>query len=108
MKTKTVAKHTPGPWIVGEHHCVLAGPENGHLTACFNYTNGLGIVPQEANARLIAAAPYLLAVAKMAEVFYVSELEAIDDCDHEVGICRCEIVSELETLREAIAKAEDK
>lgn len=64
MKTEKKAAHTPGPWKVGESYYVLAGPEDGHLAACFNYVKGLGTVPQYANARLIAAAPELLEALK--------------------------------------------
>ena len=45
----------------------------------------------------------LLSAAVLAEKFYVSELEAIGPCDHDVNICVCGIYTELGDLREAIA-----
>lgn len=49
-------KHTPGPWFVDAHNNVLA---EGCLVAFPSVAAGLE--KQEANARLIAAAPELLA-----------------------------------------------
>ena len=48
-------KHTPGPWFVDAHNNVLA---EGCLVAFPSVAAGLE--KQEANARLIAAAPDLL------------------------------------------------
>lgn len=105
-----MANHTPGPWTmrkVGSFEEFEIEAESEDSTGKF-IVDVAPSVAHEANARLIAAAPDLLAVAKAAEKFYVAELEAIGGCDHPVNICCCGIVSELETLRDAIAKAEGK
>jgi hypothetical protein len=56
----TESKHTPGPWdFDGPEHSIIvwAGPD---LRVCFMTSNG----PAEANARLITAAPDLLAALR--------------------------------------------
>lgn len=72
---ETTEKHTPGPWFVfGNGHCV-GGPcerpgeaeQTGGIAMC-----GMRLrSPEEAaaNARLIAAAPALLAACKLAMKF---------------------------------------
>ena len=54
-------KHTPGPWFVDAHNNVLA---EGCLVAFPSVAAGLE--KQEANARLIAAAPELLGALQKA------------------------------------------
>ena len=62
----TQTKHTPGPWVVGSRHT-----ENGVLTASGQlvanthgshrtYDREAQILEQDANARLIAAAPDMM------------------------------------------------
>lgn len=115
MKTK----HTPGPWRVryiadGEPsrgffvEAPRINPKHGYdieiLCEDGNYPDDM----READAHLVAAAPDLLAVAKLSEKFYRDELEAIGDCEHAVNICCCEIKRELEDLQAVISKAEGK
>ena len=63
MKTKTKPTHTPGPWnVTGEDHNPHWVQAEPHIPiAAFNF---VGDGNQEANARLIAAAPKLLGVCK--------------------------------------------
>lgn len=103
------ARHTPGPWTVG-YRAIDVGCENakaggyaklfdvrgwGYLTG--HGHGGLGLdaesayAIQQANARLIAAAPELLAVAHEAFDF----LGGVDDA----GAIRAKLI-------DAIAKAE--
>lgn len=56
------AKHTPGPWRVGDAGHAVFGPKDSGM-----YSNAPATIvqriPNKANARLIAAAPELLAFA---------------------------------------------
>lgn len=59
------AKHTPGPWFVdrlSEHGYLLVKPVGGQVVAQID-----PVEEEEANARLIAAAPDLLDALKAAE-----------------------------------------
>ena len=51
-------KHTPGPWHEGSHRSI----ESQSGTICEVYSH-MGIAEADANQKLIAAAPDLLAVA---------------------------------------------
>jgi hypothetical protein len=58
----TTSKHSPGPWthhITAGDHDFLVYPENGRDTVALVYGG-----ENEANARLIAAAPELLAALR--------------------------------------------
>jgi hypothetical protein len=67
-------KHTPGPWIWAERNQGLygAGPDNAVLQF-YSYEgmhlSGRTEDVQEANARLIAAAPDLLQMLKVAQMW---------------------------------------
>ena len=73
-------KHTKGPWSAGTHHLPrqdgtwrsfqIKGPDGKSICAAASSTTRAG-AELEANARLIAAAPNLLAVV----------LEAVDGCE---------------------------
>jgi hypothetical protein len=72
-KEKTMSEHTPGPWTLDGPAqysdptfgaMVYATHGNGHLVATIQYDYARDLQP--ANARLIAASPDLLAVAKRA------------------------------------------
>lgn len=106
MKTKNQT-HTPGPWTYGpkndDGHRFIFGPDE---TPDHN-ESGEPIIAElwdasdsvsEADARLIAAAPDLLAGAKWA----LSALEAKNGMCHEDGPTECEACA----LRAAIARAE--
>lgn len=70
-------QHTPGPWRVGDAGYTVFGPPNGKLSPAIIANVGRGSFPNArtiANARLIAAAPDLLAW-----------LERVIDC-HVPGI----------------------
>ena len=90
--------YTPGPWLVDENitdarsRGYIRG-ENRVAVARANST-GRGYSEMKANARLIAAAPDLLATAKYA----LSQLEAMGQITNTGDVCGA--------LREAIAKAE--
>jgi hypothetical protein len=58
-------KHTPGPWTVGEDGDIYAGG------ACVAQVVGApdGVAEAEANGRLIASAPALLAALEVADDF---------------------------------------
>ena len=72
--------HTPGPWIVGEHRGVWVGPviraEGGHKGIAFV------VGESDANARLIAAAPGLLAALKVIK----DDLLTLDSGDFGHGV----------------------
>jgi hypothetical protein len=92
-------KHTPGPWLINERvktarldNALMVRPADHH-----NYEYGATaiIATSEADARLIAAAPELLAaLQQMIEVFL--------DTDGSFGADETEA---METARAVIAKA---
>ena len=56
-------KHTPGPWVWGEDYCGLYGSGRDREVMTHQRFEGMWLShvdSQEANARLIAAAPDLL------------------------------------------------
>ena len=83
------AKHTPGPWSSESGH-IHAG-EGCEFYCYFTRHSPVG----RANARLIAAAPELLAALKAAEY-------ALSEQDHLLSIG----IDALQAVRAAIAKAE--
>ncbi len=96
-------KHTPGPWEV--RHGVGINPRypwrvaTGGYCVCTDVAHtGGGASQQEANARLIAAAPDLLNVAQM---LIEAEREASTD-----DTFRLKVSIVCEFARAAIAKAE--
>lgn len=72
------AKHTPGPWYIEEPskgtpcHIVYGGPTNAEVASVFS-----GEADQKSNARLIAAAPELLAACESAPIIRLEE--SLDD-----------------------------
>ena len=86
-----MSKHTPGPWhVVGESDPEIHGPDGEWIT--HQVCSGAGDENNDgqANARLIAAAPDLLAACKAALVWF----DAAQD------------TAAAKQLRTAIAKAE--
>ena|SRR5690242_12179092 len=103
------AKHTPGPW----HHKhddyaknVINVEADGHIPICRLTGIASARNDGEANARLIAAAPELLAALKAVTDDAEQAIKDIGGCDHSVGICCCDIIGNVEHARTAIAKAE--
>lgn len=91
------AKHTPGPWFAARIELgaidVVAGPERNTIATVDGAGNLDTPTSQIANARLIAAAPDLLAFARWIEE-YASNVDGL-------------VFEKLRTkAREAIAKAE--
>ncbi len=82
MTDETTGKHTPGPWEVGDggvrgsEHTIYCSDRTGSAVATvkFEPIDLTGRSPHEraANARLIAAAPDLLAACKMVADIAVS------------------------------------
>jgi hypothetical protein len=68
----TEPKHTPGPWRTGDRFNTVFGPPNGNPSPQTIATISRG---NEANARLISAAPALLALAQNIEI----QVKAIRD-----------------------------
>jgi hypothetical protein len=68
-----MSKHTPGPWEVGYHdkhgqRTVLS--QHIEICTCWHHSVGAIEKEMEANARLIAAAPELLAALQMVMSLY--------------------------------------
>lgn len=88
-------KHTPGPWTFAEKpDYTLVGPE-GH-SICTYHVSQKSEAIDLANARLIAAAPELLAALELAR----DTLSAMHHNDIRVSFNE-----ELDTIDNAIAKA---
>lgn len=60
------AKHTPGPWRVSGHRLAVFAKLNGINVVVADCDRTLGYSESEANARLIASAPELLAALLVA------------------------------------------
>ena len=100
------AKHTPGPWLTDRnnvhtgqiatvYHCI--GDDWIEIWTDKWAETGLGEGEQEANARLIAAAPELLDALR--------GMLALDDEHHQRGHGDDDVCSEVQAARAAIAKA---
>ena len=99
------AQHTPGPWSVSKLATPDYAPEfaiHGRLTRWFDLARTMN-GNSEANARLIAAAPELLAALDLV----LARLEVAADDAEELGYDqRAENIREdIITARAAIAKA---
>ena len=87
-----MTQHTPGPWSIAEGEPDWAIVTENVLVAS---VHGEDTENQEANARLIAAAPELLGALRTA-VFHLMGKARRDPDEREV----------IEQMRDAIAKAE--
>jgi hypothetical protein len=87
------AKHTPGPWEVraagvqsqgGDAGTFVARVNAGLVARCMTNQGNLSsaecLIAAQANARLIAAAPELLAACKEARHWITSESRGEEDC----------------------------
>lgn len=90
--------HTPGPWTVREARgLLLGGSESADLP--------LHDPEREANARLIAASPDLLAALVEAAPLLEELIEEGGGDDHSVGLCDCRDRATLAAMKDAISKA---
>lgn len=96
--------HTPGPWMVGtrEPYVEVWGPMRMNASPIIA---SLECQPRDANARLIAAAPELLAALHECEEYFDNRADA--DCDQD-GFIPNKEMRLLTEVRAAIAKAEGK
>lgn len=93
------AKHTPGPWSVQDGDRVFGYSTGKPYSHCLH--EGIGYkTEREANARLIAAAPELLAALEGAEKALIKALPHLP-ADSEAVYCGEWLVE----IRAAIAKA---
>jgi hypothetical protein len=86
MNKKDTSSHTPGPWYKGagfvrsEHGAICKMAHESPIM----YAASTGSIENEANARLIAAAPELLEAVKKAADYFSSSAD-----NHElVGVMR--------------------
>lgn len=99
------AKHTPGPWIVGPRGAAVYGPDNMRLASLDANAKTLG--QRTDNARLIAAAPDLLAALKalLEDSMYVSDADSCEcgeDGNGNNGTC-CHIQAH-RAIKKALGK----
>jgi hypothetical protein len=83
-----MSKHTPGPWRSDEHFAchsmIMAGDEVLAQTDC---KRGAALGTDRANARLIAAAPDMLAALKAWEHWYSEDSSEFNrDGAREMGL----------------------
>ena len=89
--------HTPGPWIVGPHPGNSAGEDWRMILSVTSETGPLYIGEAiEPDARLIAAAPDMLAALAIAEAF----MSGFEDDEMQEGMAE-----KMAQIRAAIAKA---
>ena len=65
--SREAMKHTPGPWVVDpavRQGFTVYAPKEGFIVGTQDEEGRYGAIESEANARLIAAAPDLLALAE--------------------------------------------
>ena len=115
------AKHTPGPWVAapyegfGPRTTVRQGCERTgmRIASTFETTSPRNVDRNEANARLIAAAPDLLAALKKARATIWIERQSLVEVhsgpdgvlDSDGASWVDELDSELQEIDAAIAKA---
>ncbi len=97
----SAAKHTPGPWeaqMPSRHKISVVTPDEREL-----YIGCVPLAEAEANARLIAAAPELLAACET----LLSNLRTLDDAgrSNPAAWSRDTFASQVRLLQDAIAKA---
>lgn len=88
--------HAAGPWVIRrdiDGLTILGGPNNEAIWCIAGYLPG-GTGEMEANARLIAAAPELLAAARDADYALTNLIEGFEfgDDDSPTAPCRAEIL----------------
>ena len=115
MSAEKVA-HTPGPWIISrdprpnmEWNNSIAVAAKPHLELCQLYHSGPGWTAQdEANARLIASAPDLLALAKRyaSECAWCSGTGTIEHVPFDNGVSSTSKCIQCADIRAVIEKAE--
>ena len=82
--------HTPGPWTWGDNFRGLYGSGQDNEILCHEPYEGMWLnfsKSMEANARLIAAAPDLLAALEL-----VAQHERIDDSEHRMNVVSAAII----------------
>jgi hypothetical protein len=93
-----MSKHTPGPWstlhniALGSTY-IVSNPEKGLYIATIEIepsqkTYAPPKIENEANARLIAAAPELLEMVIAYKLHHKLMLQVTDDCDCPCSICK--------------------
>jgi hypothetical protein len=103
------AQHMPGPWEArrdddGEGgEWLVFGPNGLSLADCAPPWGDQEV--HEANARLIAAAPDLLEVAKFAEDFLAAEYAMVTEPDNPAGWSDRAAYENYKSIHAAIAKA---
>lgn len=109
-----MSKHTPGPWRVGDSHLEITDADGHRAIAEVRDHDGweeISEEEQEANLRLIAAAPDLLEALKpFADVDEVELIGAPNDMPIEEALCKAgqPTVGDLLRAMDAIEKAEGK
>jgi len=102
-----MTQHTPGPWVLHEGKTAVNGAD-GHLVASCGSLPYRNKWDEEANARLIAAAPELLEALILAEVqfdsFYTATMTNAKSRDENRALKKLA----LEGIRSVIAKARGK
>lgn len=93
-----MSDHTPGPWRIWDAHLGPNGDRmgivSGETASLAEVLSDYGRLPRDANARLIAAAPRLLAVAKSALVELVACLDELGEPDSEIPARLREVIFE--------------
>lgn len=86
--------------IIDAAGCVIA--------TVYNYTPGRegGGKTMKAHARLFANAPYMLKALKSALPQLEESLKQGGPCDHDVGICACDLIRAITAVKESIGAAE--
>ena len=88
-----MSKHTPGPWVLENrgYKFIVSKPDDGYITrdVCRMDASTMSAFAQEANARLIAAAPLLYEALK--DIAGTDPVDAALDPQRAVRIARAAI-----------------
>ncbi len=99
------ASHTPGPWVIPSAQPTLVRTERG-LAVADTYGNTILASEQEANARLIAAAPIMLEALKAAQAALAMLTEETSIKSSSVAQAWATAVQAERAVRSTIAFAE--
>jgi hypothetical protein len=104
-------QHTPGPWrfdgicyIFGPNDEMIADTEVEETPGAVLRMRGIGAqLPIEANARLAAAAPELLAACESMMAAFASGAVMVHP--GYVDVARCQVLAEIKKLQDAVRAA---
>jgi len=100
-----MSAHTPGPWVLEQDGDVYVRLAPDNVIRCMDERSDVAISQDYANARLIAAAPDLLAALQVALHALENARLEYDYHGNPMDKCDADVIAAVDTLRAVIAKA---